>query len=72
MSRGRKGNVKGKSNARRQRPSEKLNLEFFEPINRAAEKLKTGDSVRSVIYKKLTGTKEKIVGATQDDFDKFG
>ena len=69
---GQRKNVPKKSVVKRAKPSEQLNLEYFEPINRAAEKLKSGDGVSSTIYKKVTGTKDKVVGAFEDEFGQFG
>ena len=48
------------------------NIEYFEPINRKAEKLKTGDGLQSKIYKKVTRAKKSVVGSSEDNFDQFG
>ena len=38
-------------------------LEYFQPIIRKTEKLKSGNDIASKIYKKFTGAKNKIVGS---------
>lgn len=54
------------------KPSDKLMLDYFEPISRAVGRLKTGDTFKAKVYQKVTGTKDRIVGAADDDFDRFG
>jgi len=43
-------------------------IEYFDPINRKAEKLKSGDGIQSKIYKKITRTKKNVVGSSEDNF----
>jgi hypothetical protein len=38
-------------------------LDYFQPIIRKTEKLKSGNDIASKIYKKFTGAKNKIVGS---------
>ncbi len=38
-------------------------LEYFQPIIRKTEKLKSGNDIASKIYKKFTGAKNKIIGS---------
>jgi hypothetical protein len=59
-----------KQNTRRRRKNEVL--EYFDPIVRKKEKLKTGDGLRSKVYKLVTRTKDKTIGSDQDDFHIFG
>lgn len=61
-----------KSKSKKKKPSEKLSLEYFEPINRSAAKLAKGDGFRSKIYKKVSGIKEETIGSTEDNYEKFG
>ena len=49
--------------------SKNTNIEYFEPINRKAEKLKTGDGLQSKLYKKVTRAKKNVVGSLEDNFD---
>lgn len=47
-------------------------LEYFQPIVRKKQKLQQGNSIQAQVFKKITGTKDKAIGADQDDFDTFG
>ena len=47
-------------------------IEYFEPIVRKKEKLKQGDDLKSKVYKKLTGTKDRTIASEENNFDEFG
>ena len=47
-------------------------IEYFQPIVRKNQQLQRGNGIKSYIFKKIAGTKEKYVGAEDNDYDNFG
>lgn len=48
------------------------NLEFFKPIERKKHRIEQGNSLQSVIFKKLKRTKDVVLASDADEFDSYG